>query len=195
MYLSNDKLIKEHLFETSKIVLKTANECSDTILNAAIQISKSLNAGGKLILCGNGGSSSDAQHIESEFLATLNPKNFRPGLACIGLSNNTSFITAYSNDFDYNDIFSRQVETLGQKNDILIGISTSGKSENIIRALEAAQKKGIFTILLTSKQKPSDLNCYDLAIAVPSNNTQHIQETHIAIGHIITRQVEIFLGY
>jgi D-sedoheptulose 7-phosphate isomerase len=195
MDITDKKLIQEHLFETSKTILDTAHKCSDSILIAATQIAESLKAGGKLILCGNGGSSSDAQHIEAEFLATLNPTNFRPGLACMALSNSTSFITAYSNDFDYKHIYSRQIEALAKQEDILLAISTSGTSKNIINALKIAQKKKMYSILLTSDKKPSNITFYDLAIIVPCDNTQHIQEAHITIGHIITRQVEIFLGY
>jgi len=191
----NEQNIINHLSSSSKVLMGTSQDCSKSILKAAYKISQSIQNSGKLLLCGNGGSSSDTQHIESEFLATLNPKNYRPALPAISLSNSTAFITAYSNDFNYNDIFSRQIEGLGIQGDILLAISTSGKSKNIISALKAAKKKKIFSIFLTSQKKPSSFISYDLGIIVPSKDTQHIQEAHIAIGHALTRQVEVFLGY
>ena len=191
----DEKGIINHLSSSSKVLEETSLNCSKSILDAALKISKSIKIGGKLLLCGNGGSSSDTQHIESEFLATLNPKNYRPPLPAISLSNNTAFITAYSNDFSYDNIFSRQIEALGNQNDVLLAISTSGNSKNIRKALETAKKKDIFSVFLTSQKKPTSFSSYNLSIIVPSDNTQHIQEAHITIGHALTRQVEIFLGY
>ena len=192
---NRDKFIKDYLNSSSKILSDTSKNCSKSILKASDRIAKSIRSGGKLLLCGNGGSASDSQHIEAEFLSTLNPKNFRPALPAISLSTNIPFLTAFTNDFNYENIFSRQIEALGQQKDILLAISTSGKSKNILNVLKKAKEKKIYSILLSSDIKPTKVIDYDLAILVPSQNTQHIQETHIAIGHIITRQVEILLGY
>ena len=192
---NEEEFIKNYLTSSSRTLRDCANQCSGNILKGALKISKSIEAKGKLLLCGNGGSSSDSQHIEAEFLSTLDSNNFRKALPAISLSTSSSFLTAYSNDFNYDEVFSRQIEALGNEQDVLLAISTSGKSNNVLNALKTATKKGIYTIFLTSEKKPTHIISYDLCIAVPSKNTQHIQECHIAIGHIITRQVEIFLGY
>ena len=187
--------IKSHLERSAAVKAKAAEECSDAAVEAARIIAASLADYGTLMLCGNGGSAGDAQHIAAEFVATLDHARPRPGLRALALTTDTSFLTAYSNDFGYQDIFARQVETLGRSGDVLIGISTSGNSGNVVAAMEKAKSMGIKTIALTGASGGKLKAVADLTIAVPADQTALIQETHIALGHAITASVETALGY
>ncbi|MGC6484203.1 MAG: D-sedoheptulose-7-phosphate isomerase [Candidatus Puniceispirillales bacterium] len=187
--------ITAHLERSAAIKMATATQCSAAAAAAAEMIAASLKAGGKLMLCGNGGSAGDAQHIAAEFVATLDHSMPRPGLAAIALTTDTSFITAYSNDFGFAGIFARQVEALGRDGDVLIGISTSGNSGNVVAALETARENGIGTIALTGTGGGSMAAVADILIDVPSSTTALVQESHIALGHAITAGVETLLGY
>jgi phosphoheptose isomerase len=168
----------------------TAAQCSAAALSAAQMIAQSLGNGGKLMLCGNGGSAGDCQHIAAEFTATLDHQRPRPGLAALALTTDTSFITAYANDFGFEGVFARQVQALGRAGDVLIGISTSGTSKNVVAAIEQAKSMDIKTIALTGSSGGTLAGIADLLIAVPSEKTMHIQEGHIALGHVITAAVE-----
>ena len=174
---------------------KAAETCAEVAAEAASIIADALAKGGTLLLCGNGGSAGDAQHIAAEFVATLDHARPRPGLRALALTTDTSFLTAFSNDFGYQDIFARQVETLGRQGDVLIGISTSGNSGNVVAAVEKANALGLKTIALTGASGGKLKDCADLTIAVPADQTALIQETHIALGHAITAAVETALGY
>ena len=187
--------IKSHLERSAAVKVKAAEECADAAAEAASMIAASLADGGTLMLCGNGGSAGDAQHIAAEFVATLDHARPRPGLRALALTTDTSFLTAYSNDFGYQDIFARQVETLGRSGDVLIGISTSGNSGNVVAAMEKAKSMGIKTIALTGASGGKLKPVADLTIAGPADQTALIQETHIALGHAITASVETALGY
>ena len=180
---------KAHLLQSAATKHRLAEECIDSIVNAAQLMAESFKVKGKLLLCGNGGSAADCQHIAAEFMSTLTQDFKRPGLQAIALTTDTSFLTAYTNDFGYEGIFARQVETLGGPGDTLIGISTSGNSKNVLRAVEAAQKISMRTIGLTGRGGRLH-NLADIVIAVPSESTQHIQEAHITIGHILCDLVE-----
>ena len=187
--------IKQHLLKSAETKASAADQCSNYAAAAASMIAKSLANEGTLMLCGNGGSAGDAQHIAAEFVATLDHQRPRPGLRALALTTDTSFLTAFTNDFGYNDIFARQVETLGRAGDVLIGISTSGNSGNVVAALHAAKTKGIKTIALTGEGGGKLKDIADILIAVPSKKTALIQEVHIALGHAITAAVETELGY
>lgn len=187
--------IKSHLERSAEVKAKAAEECAEAAAEAASMIAVSLADGGTLMLCGNGGSAGDAQHIAAEFVATLDHARPRPGLRALALTTDTSFLTAYSNDFGYQDIFARQVETLGRSGDVLIGISTSGNSGNVVAAMEKAKSMGMKTIALTGASGGKLKAVADLTIAVPADQTALIQETHIALGHAITASVETALGY
>ena len=165
---------------------KKLNEMQDIILKACEIIKTAFNNGNKIILCGNGGSACDCYHISAEFVSRFQKE--RKSLPAISLSANNSIITAIANDYDFEKVFSRQIEGLGNKNDVLIAISTSGKSKNVIKALEAAKKQGLKTILLTGQNK-TNLNP-DLEINAPSDVTCEIQEMHIAIAHVVCEMVE-----
>lgn len=183
---------KTYLQQSIETKQRFADQCIEPILRAAAAIAESLNRGGKLLLCGNGGSAADCQHISAEFVSTLNHQCKRPGLKAIALTTDTSFLTAYANDFGFEGIFARQVDTLGSPEDILIGISTSGNSKNVIAAIEAAKKNHMLTIALTGKGGRL-VDLADLVIAVPSTTTSHIQESHITVGHVLCDLVECIL--
>ena len=187
--------ISDLLARSASVKLAAAEQCSDAALEASRMIATSLQGGGKLMLCGNGGSAGDAQHLAAEFVATLDHQRPRAGLAAIALTTDTSFITAHSNDFGFDGIFLRQVETLGRKDDVLIGISTSGNSKNVVAAMKAARAGGIRTISFSGEAGGEICDHADVAICVPSRTTMHIQEAHIALGHVITLTVEQLLGH
>lgn len=151
----------------------------------------SLNNKGKLMFCGNGGSAAESQHMAAEYCATLNHKNFRDGFPAISLTVDTSFITAWSNDFGYENVFARQVETLGNNIDVLICYSTSGTSKNIISAIEKARDKNMKIILFTGNNKDIEIKdkC-DFIFFAPSKNTALIQEHHTIVGHEVCLNVE-----
>ncbi len=154
-----------------------------TIEKISREVVKTLKKGGKILFCGNGGSAADSQHLAAEFVGRF--KRERRPIPAISLTTNTSTLTAISNDYSFKNVFSRQVQAIGKKGDLLIGISTSGKAENVILAVKVAKKIGIKTIGLTGKNggKLSELS--DIPFIVPSNDTARIQEAHILIGHIL----------
>jgi len=155
------------------------------ILSAAELMVVSLASGGKVLLCGNGGSAADWQHIAAEFVSVLNQSFLRPGLAAIALTTDTSILTASANDFGFAGIFERQTQALGRPGDVLVGLSTSGNSENVLRAFAYAGEHGIKTIGLTGMPGGRFLESCDVCIRVPAESAQFIQESHIMIGHII----------
>lgn len=185
-----EKYIKEQLEESSKVKLKTITSCTASILQAEESLVHCFNNNGKVLLCGNGGSAADAQHIAAELIVRLSPDIKRQGLPAIALTTDTSVLTANSNDFGFDNIFARQIEALGQPNDLLIIFSTSGNSPNIIEAIETAKKTGIKTIGFLGGGGGKCTKLVDINIIVPSSNTQRIQETHITIGHILFGLVE-----
>ena len=189
------KSIGEHLQGSAAIKGEAVEACAESAAGAAAAIAASLDAGGKLMLCGNGGSAADAQHIAAEFVAFLDHHCPRPGLAAVALTTDTSMITAYSNDAGFEGVFARQVEALGRKGDVLIGLSTSGNSANVLAAFEAAGKAGIKTVAMTGKDGGKLAGLADIAIKVPSDETPFIQETHICLGHAITAAVEVLMGF
>lgn len=181
---------KQHLTESAETKQAIAKECLDEILAAAQVIAQALRAGGKVMLCGNGGSAADSQHIAAEFTNRLSADFERPALSALALTTDTSFLTSNANDYGFEYVFERQVEALGRQGDVLIAISTSGKSQNVVRAVQLCQKRGIKTIGMIGAGGGILRNLVDVVIMVPSKNTQYIQEGHIAIGHIICDLVE-----
>ena len=149
---------------------------------------ESLKKGGKVMFCGNGGSAADSQHLAAELVGRY--KMNRPALNSVALTTDTSILTAVGNDFGYDTIFERQVEGIGKKGDILIGLSTSGNSKNVILAIEKAKTMGIKTVSFTGKKGGKMKEISDVTINVPSDTTNHIQEMHIAVGHIICGHIE-----
>lgn len=152
------------------------------------EILKSFKAGHKLLICGNGGSAADAQHIAAEFIGRF--KRERRSLPSIALTTDTSILTALANDYDYTKVFSRQVEGLGQQGDVLIAITTSGNSQNVLEAVEQAKKQGIFTIGFTGASGGKLKTATDLCFHAQAKNTPHVQEMHITALHAISEVVE-----
>jgi D-sedoheptulose 7-phosphate isomerase len=151
---------------------------------------RSLMAGGKLMFCGNGGSASDSQHLATELLIRLRSEVNRQPLAAIALTLDPTMLTAAGNDYGFESIFERPLRALGARGDVLFALTTSGRSVNVVRALQAARQMGITTIgLLGATGQPAFQHC-DLAIVVPSNDTARIQECHITIGHAIIQMIE-----
>ena len=186
--LMKDK-IKKQIRDSILVKEAILNYCINDIERAAKVLLKSIQNGGKILWCGNGGSAADAQHLSTELMGGMG-NNERKPIPSISLTTDTSFITAWSNDTDFESIFSRQVQGLGKKNDVLIGISTSGNSNNVIAAIKQAQYKDIYTIGFTGNKGSKMDGLADMTIAVPSKDTQRIQEGHIMIGQILCGIIE-----
>ena len=183
-------LIENALRESMEVKRKMIEQ-SDLIEQVSKEIVRRIKMGGKVILFGNGGSAADAQHIACELVGKF--KYERIPYPAMALTTNTSTITAVANDISFDEIFARQVMALASDKDVVIGISTSGRSLNVIKGIEAAKKKGAFTVALTGGDGGKLAKVVDLAIVVPSEKTPRIQEAHIAIGHIICELIEEML--
>jgi phosphoheptose isomerase len=180
---------RAYLHQSADTKRRTAEVCDDAIIAAADLIAQTFRAGAKVLLCGNGGSAADCQHMATEFVSRLTKDVERPGLPAIALTTDTSFLTAFANDCGFDGVFERQVEALGQPGDLLIGISTSGNSPNVVRAVRRARSDGLRSVVLTGAHGQL-ASLADVAIAVPSTDTQHIQEAHLAIEHLLCWLVE-----
>jgi D-sedoheptulose 7-phosphate isomerase len=181
----------ENIFKKS-IDTKVAclNQGLTCLYNMGNEISSTIQNGGKMMLCGNGGSAADAQHLAAEMLVRLRPMNNRAGVAAITLAQDTSTITACGNDFGYEKLYERTLTTLGNEGDCLIGITTSGNSENIILAMKAAQEMGIKVFGFLGCEGGEALKYCDEAFIVPSNDTGRVQEAHITAGHALMEYIE-----
>ncbi|MFC1952990.1 D-sedoheptulose 7-phosphate isomerase [Chloroflexota bacterium] len=180
--------IAEKLEESAKVKRAVARNNVSEIESIVNLVVEALKAGGKVIFFGNGGSAGDAQHLAAEMVGRL--KLERQGYPAIALTTNTSILTAVANDYGYEKVFSRQIEALAGKKDVIIGISTSGDSPNVIDAIKMAKAKEAKTVVLTGSTGGKLAREADLALIVPSHDTQRIQEAHITIGHIICELVE-----
>jgi len=179
------------LFEESISVKRSCLENGlQTILNIGDDIVKCISSGKKLMLCGNGGSAADAQHLAAEMLVRLRQNNNREGISTIPLAQDTSTITACGNDFGFNTLYERMVTSLGQEGDCLIGITTSGNSENILRAMHAAKNMNIKVFGFLGSGGGKALDLCDESFVVPSDNTGRIQEAHITAGHALMEYIE-----
>ena len=168
---------------------RMASEAAPSILAAAGLITRAFRSGGKLLLCGNGGSAADCQHMATELVSRLDPRRERPGLPAIALTTDTSLLTAYSNDVGFEGVFQRQIEALGAATDVLVAISTSGRSANVLRAVRAASLRGLRTIGLSGEG--GDLAALvDCAVVVPSRDTQRIQEALLCVEHVLCELTE-----
>jgi len=181
--------IKEQILASVAVKQSLVDECISDIELAAQFMIDSIRNYGKILWCGNGGSAADAQHLATELMGGMADHERKP-IPSIALTTDSSFITAWSNDTDFKSIFSRQVQGLGSKGDVLVGISTSGNSDNVVAAIKQAKYKGLNTIALTGKFGGKMKNLADVTIFVPSEDTQRIQESHIMIGQIICSLVE-----
>jgi D-sedoheptulose 7-phosphate isomerase len=186
-------IVKRHLAESAAVKLALGERNGAGIVAAARRVAELVAAGGKIMLCGNGGSAADSQHIAAEFTSRLRASMERPAIPAIALTTDTSFLTARGNDYGFDGVFERLVDGLGRAGDVLVAISTSGGSENVLRAVARAKDKGIFSIGLTGDTGGKLAQLADIVINVPSSSTQYIQESHIAIGHIVCELVEEML--
>ena len=183
------KYIQDQLNESAETKKKMFEACAGDILKAVDAVIGAFNNKKKVLLCGNGGSAADSQHIATELVIRMS-KADRAALPAIALTTDTSMLTAGGNDIGFENIFTRQVEALGNSGDVLIAISTSGKSENVNRAIKEAKKKGMTVIGFLGKDGGASKDIVDIPIIIPSNDTQRIQEGHITVAHIICGIVE-----
>ena len=180
--------IKDIFLESIRVKEQLLHNNIGEIIEIAEIVIDSLKKNGKLILFGNGGSASDSQHIAAELIGRF--KKDRNALAAIALTTNTSILTSLANDYGYDIIFAKQIEALGQKNDVVMAISTSGKAKNVIAGVKQAKKMGLKTIALTGGDGGEIAKLADVSLLVPSSVTARIQEAHITIGHIICELIE-----
>lgn len=185
-----EKILK--VFEESASVKERfVKENVETIMEVSKVIAEAFNEGKKLLLFGNGGSATDASHIAAEFVNRF--KKDRPGLPAIALNTDIAVLTSIANDYDYTEVFSRQLKSIAQEGDIVIAISTSGNSGNVLKAMDVARKKRVRTIAFTGAKGERLASKADYAFIVPSENTPRIQETHITLGHVLCQMVEEIL--
>jgi len=183
--------IRRQLSESARLKQSFSDALVGRIREFAERSASALRAGGKIVFFGNGGSAADAQHLAAEFVVKL--RDDRPGLASLALTTNTSVLTAAGNDYGFDRIFSRQIESLVQRLDVAVALSTSGDSHNLILGIEAARARGAFSVALTGETGGALARKVDLLLNVPSRDSQRIQEAHITIGHIATSLIEAAL--
>jgi len=188
--LDKKKFALESLSESAETKIKMQQECIADIISAADLITESYKTGKKLLLCGNGGSAADCQHIATEFMIRLSHTIERPALAAIALTTDSSNLTAGGNDIGFENVFARNIQGLGNSGDVLIAISTSGNSRNIINAVEMAKSKNIKTVGFLGGSGGRLKSLVNVPVIIPSSNVQRIQEGHITIAHIICELVE-----
>jgi D-sedoheptulose 7-phosphate isomerase len=186
---ARNRYIRGQLRESAETKRRMFDACASDIRDALEAIIRSFRKGGKVLLCGNGGSAADSQHIATELVIRMS-KPDRPALAAIALTTDSSMLTAGGNDLGFENIFARQVEGLGKKGDVLIAISTSGASENVNRAITRAKKQGLTVIGFLGKGGGKAKKLVDIAIVIPSHDTQRIQEGHITVAHILCGLLE-----
>lgn len=184
------KFIIDSLNESSETKIKIKDQLTDEIIKAVDLLSACFNNGNKLLLCGNGGSAADCQHIAAELMIRLSHHIQRPALPAIALTTDTSNLTAGGNDIGFENVFARNVDGLGNSGDVLLAISTSGNSPNVIKAVDMAHKKGMNVIGFLGGNGGKLKDTVDLPIIIPSSNVQRIQEGHITTAHIICELVE-----
>ena len=188
--LDKEKFIVDSLKESSEVKLQMESACKAEILLAVQTLAEAYRNGKKLLLCGNGGSAADCQHIATELMIRLSHHIQRPALPAIALTTDTSNLTAGGNDIGFENVFARSIEGLGYEGDVLLAISTSGNSPNLIKAVEKAHEKKMFVVGLLGGNGGKLKDLVDLPIVIPSSNTQRIQEGHITVAHIVCELVE-----
>jgi D-sedoheptulose 7-phosphate isomerase len=180
--------IREQLRESCRVKQSFSDELLARIEMFAMRSAEALAAGRKLVFFGNGGSAADAQHLAAELVVRLHAD--RPGLPALALTTNTSILTATGNDYGFEQLYSRQIESLVERGDILVAISTSGTSPNVVRGVEAGARRGALLVALTGETGGALADKVDLLLNVPSRDAQRIQESHITIGHIACSMIE-----
>jgi D-sedoheptulose 7-phosphate isomerase len=188
MTSSSSDEIRSQLAESARVKQSFSDQLIDRIAHFAEKSAAALRSGGKIIFFGNGGSAADALHLAAELVVKL--QKDRPGLAALALTTNPSVLTAAGNDYGFEQIFARQIESLAASNDVLVALSTSGTSPNIVRGVEAGRQRGSYMVALTGETGGSLASKVDLLLNVPSTDPQRIQEAHITIGHISCALIE-----
>ena len=184
-----NQVIKQRLADHLGVLQKlTASDLPAKLEKCAEYVDKALMEGHKVLFCGNGGSAADSQHLAAEFVGRFQKE--RKGLPAIALTVDTSILTAVANDYGYDIVFARQVQALGERGDVLVGISTSGNSKNVLLAIEEAKAKGITCIGMTAEGGGKMSEACDICLAVPSGVTARAQEMHILMGHILCELVD-----
>lgn len=191
--IDKEKFFSDSLKESAQTKIDIEKYCKEIVIKSVDLIVEAYRNGKKVLLCGNGGSAADSQHIAAELMIRLSHKINRPALPAIALTTDTSNLTAGSNDLGFENVFARSIEGLGNEGDILIAISTSGNSSNIIKAAEKAREKKMKVIGFLGGTGGKLKDKVDLPIIIPSSNVQRIQEGHITIAHIICELVELEL--
>lgn len=186
--MNDETLISSLLMDLSHLAAEVARDNVPRVLDAANLTAECLQNGGKVMACGNGGSAAQADHFVAELVGRL--EHDRPGLPAIALTTAPAVITALSNDFGYEQVFARQVEAMGVAGDLLVALSTSGASPNVLAAVKVASERSIRTLALTGRAPETSLESCDVCIKVPSENTQRIQEIHSVILHAICEVAE-----
>ncbi len=184
-------LVMDVFDESASLKRAFVEEYAEAIVNLGILMGKRLEAGYKILICGNGGSAADSQHFAAEIVGRFEKE--RRAFPAIALTTDTSALTAIGNDYGFDKVFSRQVEALGEKGDILVGISTSGNSENVIKAVEKAKEMGIFTVGFLGKDGGKLKNIVDKAFIVRHSSTARIQEVHLTLEHTLCKIIEMYL--
>jgi D-sedoheptulose 7-phosphate isomerase len=187
-YINMKEAISRIFEESAQLKVKFARENVDKIIEVVQLIAQVFREGKKVLLFGNGGSATDASHIAAEFVNRFLLE--RPPLPAIALNTDTAVLTSISNDYDYSQVFSKQVAALGNEGDVAIGISTSGNSPNVMRAIEVAKKNGLKTIVLTGGTGGKLASMADVTFIVPAKATARVQEIHITLGHVICQMVD-----
>lgn len=183
--------LQEAVAESISLKKRFATEQGEAVVAAARKLAAVFQAGGKLLIFGNGGSAADAQHLAAEFVNRFQVE--RPPLAALALTTDTSILTAVANDYDFLQVFAKQVRALGRPGDLAWGISTSGSSPNVVEGLQAARDLGLATLALSGRDGGPVAAAAELALIVPSRNTPRIQEVHITIGHVLCDLVDFIL--
>ncbi len=186
-----EERIKEALEESVKAKQDFVRESAAALIQVAERISQAFTDDGKLLICGNGGSAADAQHLAAEFVNRFVLE--RPPLPSVALTTDTSILTSIGNDYSFDEIFSKQVKAIGKEGDILLGISTSGNSPNVIEAVRVGREMGLYTVAMTGGDGGTLQRIADLSLVVKNKVTARIQETHIFAGHIICQLVDEIL--
>jgi D-sedoheptulose 7-phosphate isomerase len=181
--------LQAHAATTAALLRRVGAECDGQVGVAVALIAACLRSGGKLLICGNGGSAADSQHVAAELTSRLTSDFIRPGIAAIALTTDTSFLTAYGNDFGFAGVFERQLEALGRPGDALLAISTSGGSENVRLAVRAARRLGVRSVALVGEGGLIASEA-DAAIVIPSRVTAHVQEAMLAVEHVLCHAIE-----
>lgn len=183
--------VQEAVAESVRLKNQFAAAQGDQVVAAARMLAAALQAGGKILLFGNGGSAADAQHLAAEFVNRFQIE--RPPLAALALTTDTSILTSVGNDYDFQEVFAKQVRALGRPGDVAWGISTSGVSPNVVAGLNAAREMGLKTLALSGQDGGPVAEQADIALMVPSRNTPRIQEVHITVGHVLCDLVDFLL--